>query len=227
MNCILKGMTGVTPNREDYLKLIFELGGADEKINNKQIVAGLGVSPASVSEMISKLVKEGLVEHSPYQGVQLTESGLAKASNLIRKHRLWEVFLVEHLDYSWNQVHDEAEVLEHVTSERLAQHLDDYLDHPEYCPHGGIIPHAEQPIHETQRQTLTEFPVGTKIRIARVLDEKELLDYLVSIDLGMDEEYLIEEIGAYEGPITLHNPEKKVVISYKAANTIFVEPLIE
>ncbi len=92
----------MTPNREDYLKLILELGGDQKKINNKQIVSGLDVSAASVSEMISKLLKEGLVEHSPYQGVQLTETGLASASALIRKHRLWEVFLVEHLHYSWN-----------------------------------------------------------------------------------------------------------------------------
>ncbi len=130
----------MTPNREDYLKIILELGGDTTKVNNKQIVSSLAVSPASVSEMISKLVKEQLVEHSPYQGVQLTETGLQKASSLIRKHRLWEVFLVEHLDYSWNEVHDDAEVLEHVTSEQLADHLEDYLNHPMHCPHGGIIP---------------------------------------------------------------------------------------
>ena len=88
----------MTPNREDYLKIILELGGDTTKVNNKQIVSSLDVSAASVSEMISKLVKEELVEHSPYQGVQLTASGLQKASSLIRKHRLWEVFLVEHLD---------------------------------------------------------------------------------------------------------------------------------
>ena len=120
----------MTPNREDYLKIILELGGDTTKVNNKQIVSSLDVSAASVSEMISKLVKEELVEHSPYQGVQLTASGLQKASSLIRKHRLWEVFLVEHLDYSWNEVHDDAEVLEHVTSEHLADHLENYLNHP-------------------------------------------------------------------------------------------------
>ena len=124
----------MTPNREDYLKIILELGGDTTKVNNKQIVSSLDVSAASVSEMISKLVKEELVEHSPYQGVQLTASGLQKASSLIRKHRLWEVFLVEHLDYSWNEVHDDAEVLEHVTSEHLADHLENYLNHPEHCP---------------------------------------------------------------------------------------------
>ncbi|MGC6767193.1 metal-dependent transcriptional regulator [Enterococcus sp. LJL128] len=215
----------MTPNREDYLKLIFELGGDENKINNKHIVSGLNVSAASVSEMISKLVKEGLVHHSPYQGVQLTELGLTKASTLIRKHRLWEVFLVEHLNYSWNEVHDDAEVLEHVTSKTLADRLSDYLNHPKFCPHGGVIPEAGQPVHEAKHQTLTDYPVGTHIQIARVLDEKELLDYLVSINLNIHEEYRIDEIAAYEGPITISNSDKTLVVSYKAASTIFVDPL--
>ncbi|MCB5956153.1 metal-dependent transcriptional regulator [Enterococcus sp. CWB-B31] len=215
----------MTPNREDYLKLIFELGGDENKINNKHIVSGLNVSAASVSEMISKLVKEGLVQHSPYQGVQLTELGLTKASTLIRKHRLWEVFLVEHLNYSWNEVHNDAEVLEHVTSETLADRLSHYLGNPQFCPHGGVIPEANQPVHEEKHQTLADYPAGTKIRIARVLDEKELLDYLVSINLNIHETFMIEEIAAYEGPITIKNTDKTLVVSYKAASTIFVDPL--
>lgn len=215
----------MTPNREDYLKIILELGGDTTKVNNKQIVSSLAVSPASVSEMISKLVKEQLIEHSPYQGVQLTETGLQKASSLIRKHRLWEVFLVEHLDYSWNEVHDDAEVLEHVTSEQLADHLEDYLNHPMHCPHGGIIPKKEQVVHEERRQTLESYPVGSKVRIARVLDEKELLDYLVTIDLNIDEEYEIVDVAAYEGPITIQNQQKKIPVSFKAASTIFVDKL--
>ncbi|MGM0156739.1 iron dependent repressor, DNA binding protein [Enterococcus sp. AZ191] len=215
----------MTPNREDYLKIILELGGDTTKVNNKQIVSSLAVSPASVSEMISKLVKEQLVEHSPYQGVQLTESGLKKASSLIRKHRLWEVFLVEHLEYSWNEVHDDAEVLEHVTSEQLADHLEDYLNHPKHCPHGGNIPHKDEVVHEERRQTLDSYPVGSTVRIARVLDEKELLDYLVTIDLNIDEEYEIIDIAAYEGPITIQNAQKKISVSFKAASTIFVDKL--
>lgn len=215
----------MTPNREDYLKIILELGGDTTKVNNKQIVSSLDVSAASVSEMISKLVKEELVEHSPYQGVQLTASGLQKASSLIRKHRLWEVFLVEHLDYSWNEVHDDAEVLEHVTSEHLADHLENYLNHPEHCPHGGSIPKKEEVVHEERRQTLESYPVGTKVRIARVLDEKELLYYLVTIDLNINEEYEIVDIAAYEGPITIQNDRKKIPVSFKAASTIFVDKI--
>lgn len=215
----------MTPNKEDYLKIIFELGGAHTKINNKQIVSGLNVSAASVSEMMSKLLKEGFVEHTPYQGVQLTEAGLLKAGILVRKHRLWEVFLVEHLGYSWNEVHDEAEVLEHVTSTVLSNRLEEYLEFPENCPHGGVIPNRDGKIVEKNLQTLIEKQVNEFVRIQRVLDDRELLDYLVSIDLKIGDECQIIEIGAYEGPITLLNGEKKVQVSHKAAGNIFIQDL--
>lgn len=175
--------------------------------------------------MINKLVKENLVEHTPYQGVQLTDKGLEKASSLVRRHRLWEVFLVEHLKYSWNEVHDDAEVLEHVTSETLAHHLNEYLEHPKHCPHGGMIPKENQLVHEKKREKLTDYPVGTKVRIARVLDERELLDYLVDINVSINEEYTITDVAAYEGPITIKMQAKSVQVSYKAASTIFVDKI--
>lgn len=215
----------MTPNREDYLKLLLELGGDRLKINNKQIVAGLDVSAASVSEMLSKLVKEDLVVHTPYQGVQLTEKGLGMASSLVRKHRLWEVFLVEQLHYTFNDVHGEAEVLEHVTSDNLANRLDGFLNYPKYCPHGGKIPQFHEDLHEPKLQTLMDYPVGTQIVIARVLDEKDLLDYLVSLGLSIHDTYTIKAIAPYEGPITLTNAEKTIVLGYKAASTIFVEKI--
>ncbi|HIX69463.1 MULTISPECIES: metal-dependent transcriptional regulator [Enterococcus] len=216
----------MTPNREDYLKLILELGGDRQKVSNKQIVTGLAVAPASVSEMITKLVKEGLVAHTPYQGVQLSETGLATASTLIRKHRLWEVFLVEHLGYSWNEVHDDAEVLEHVTSEKLAQRLSTYMADPQICPHGGMIPRAHETVHEKERQLLTDFAVGDTLRIARVLDERELLDYLVTLNIKLGAIYQITAIGPDEGPITIQDTHgTEVAVSYKACSTIFVDQI--
>ena len=132
---------------------------------------------------------------------------------------------MEHLHYSWNEVHDDAEVLEHVTSETLASRLEAYLDHPRYCPHGGMIPKQGELIHEGEKNTMSSYPVGTKIRIARVLDERELLDYLVSIQLNIHEEYEIVDAAAYEGPITIKNDTKEIAVSYKAASTIFVDKL--
>ena len=217
----------MTPNKEDYLKLIFELGGYDQKVTNKAIVAGLNVSAASVSEMISKLEKEAFVKHSPYQGVQLTDEGLRHASNLVRKHRLWEVFLVEHLGYSWNEVHEEAEVLEHVTSSALAERLEIYLNYPSTCPHGGIIPGAEQIIQEKKRVSLSECQEKDVVVIERVLDETELLDYLVSIGLNINATVTVKHVGAYEGPLTLIDETgKKIHVSFKASHNIFVSSAV-
>ena len=116
----------MTPHKEDYLKVIMELGGDKQLVNNKQIGQALSVSAASVTEMSVKLLKDGLISHIPYQGVQITDKGQLIANKLIRKHRLWEVFLSEKLDFNWDEVHDEAELLEHVSSDRLIDSLDAY-----------------------------------------------------------------------------------------------------
>ena len=110
----------MTPMKEDYLKIIFELGGSHKKVSNKDISLGLGIAGGSVTEMVSKLSDEGLVVHEPYAGISLTEKGQKYAAELVRKHRLWETFLVDKLHYNFADVHSEAEVLEHQTSDRLA-----------------------------------------------------------------------------------------------------------
>lgn len=112
-----------------------------------------------------------------------------------------------------------------MTSSQLEQKLDHYLNHPTFCPHGGMIPQQDQTVHEKDRQTLASYPEGTNVRIARVLDEKDLLDYLMDLGVKIHEEYKITNIAAYEGPITLQNEQKEVSISYKAASTIFVDSL--
>ncbi|SEK26562.1 iron (metal) dependent repressor, DtxR family [Carnobacterium iners] len=215
----------LTPNKEDYLKIIYELGGTEKKINNKEIVKRLRVSAASVSEMMSKLLKEGYIERLPYQGVELNDKGLRKASTLIRKHRIWEVFLVEHLGYSWNEVHAEAEVLEHVSSIELTNRLEKYLDFPKICPHGGMIPEKNGILKEPLLEKLTEQNENQKVLIKRVADEKDLLDYLVSIDIGINDVCIINSIGAYEGSVVVEKEHKKIQISFKAASDIFVQAI--
>ncbi|MGX6962964.1 metal-dependent transcriptional regulator [Vagococcus xieshaowenii] len=216
----------MTPNKEDYLKLMYELGAYRNKISNKSIVAGLNVSPASVSEMVSKLEKDNLVTHTPYQGVQLTEQGMIYASSLIRKHRLWEVFLVEHLNYSWEEVHVEAEILEHATSDILSNRLESFLNNPEFCPHGGIIPSLDTFIEEPNQLSLNTRSEQDRVVIKRVLDETELLEYLAEIGLQINDIVTIKKIGAYEGPIILTNEHgKDVMISYKAASNVFIDVL--
>lgn len=129
----------MTRNKEDYLKIIYELGGHLKKVSNKEIARELGVSAPSVSEMIRKLIQDGYVISGNYQGVILTELGLKKAQKIRRRHLLWEVFLAENLGYSPDDIHEEAEKLEHITSPKLEKALDKYLNYPKMCPHGSPI----------------------------------------------------------------------------------------
>ena len=133
----------MTGNKEDYLKIIYELGGEKSEVSNKEISEALHISPSSVSEMIKKLLKDGFVENKPYKGIRLSKSGVKRARMVKRRHHLWEVFLVENLGYDINEVHNEAEVLEHVTSEKLEKLLDKYLDYPKVCPHNTNIERDE------------------------------------------------------------------------------------
>ncbi|MGN1279359.1 MAG: metal-dependent transcriptional regulator, partial [Limosilactobacillus sp.] len=168
----------MTPMKEDYLKIIFELGGSHKKVSNKEISLGLGIAAGSVTEMISKLADEGLVIHEPYAGIALTAKGQRYAAELVRKHRLWETFLVDKLHYNFADVHPEAEVLEHQTSDRLATALDDFLGHPQNCPHGGVIPAANGHFPDVSHRLLADAEDGEEVELERFLDNHELLTYL-------------------------------------------------
>lgn len=215
----------MSPNREDYLKIIFELGGDTKKVSNKQILGGLNVSAASVSEMISKLVDEHYVIHTPYQGVQLTKKGIKAAALLIRKHRLWEVFLVKELHYAFNTVHPEAEVLEHVTTAELAQRLDAFLGFPKRCPHGGVIPDADGNFAQQSHVSLASLSAGIRAKIDRIIDDHELLDYIRETGLAIDDHVIIRKISPFAGAITLYDQrlQTELQIGLKAAEHIFVD----
>ena len=213
----------MTPNREDYLKEIGKLGGGDSLVTNKQIADVLRVSPASVSEMLSKLGREGFIEYEPYRGIRLTPTGKSQSSALLRSHRLWEVFLHRHLGYSWSEVHEEAELLEHVTSPRLAQRLDDFLNHPDSCPHGSAIPRADGQISAVPLRKLSRMSVGEKSVVRRVSEEKELLDYLEKLGVRIGSAFTVRSIEPYEGPVTIEADGNAISLSYKAACRIDVE----
>lgn len=213
----------MTPNKEDYLKNILELGGDKRKVTNKELGANLSISAASVSEMVQKLLKDGFVEHTPYQGIQLTERGLEQASILVRKHRIWEVFLTEKLGYTYADVHEEAEVLEHVTSETLLKRLEFFLDYPTHCPHGGMIPAEGDVVQEEKQELLSDQPIGVTFIVTRVLDDKQLLDYLAGKRIELNHQYYLKEKKEFEGTYQLMNEEGHMIsISEKAAEKLFV-----
>lgn len=191
----------MTPKKEDYLKIIFELGGTKKKVSNKQIAMSLNVAAGSVTEMVNKLVKEGLAAHTPYAGISLTDEGIEVAEKLVRRHRLWETFLVEKLDYQLSEVHDEAEVLEHVASDKLMKKLDQFLNSPRECPHGGVI-----------STEAGEY-------------EEESHEYLDDLELKLGDKIEVLEHLPFEGPIKVKRlaDGAELSIGYKAAHYIFVK----
>ncbi len=165
----------MTVNREDYLKAIYELGGEKNKVGTKNIATALEVAQPSVSEMIKKLVNEGYIEYELYKGVMLTPIGLERAKQIKKRHLLWEVFLVDKLGYDWEDVHAEAEVLEHVTSPKLEELLEKYLGYPNACPHGTPIENKEK---TAKYISLNKTTLGGRVTIKRFEDDKEILRYV-------------------------------------------------
>lgn len=221
----------ISPSKEDYLKAIHDLNGAHENVSNKDIAASLAVSAASVSEMNARLAKENLISHIPYKGVQLTEKGIKSANQLIRKHRLWEVFLYEKLNFKWDEVHAEADRLEHASSDLLVERLSEFLDHPKYDPHGGLIPNADGTVDEllTPLLPLEEIQINYVFAIKEVDDDETLLNYLYDNNISLNHNYELLDRNAYDNTVIVLDKDtnKEITISGKAVKSIQVELLTD
>ena len=159
----------LSESQEDYLKQIFLLGGDGDRVSTKALARRLRVKPASVTEMVGRLAQLGLVEHAPYRGVRLTDAGRRVALEMLRHHRLLETFLVEALGYSWDQVHEEAERLEHVISERFEERIAEAMGHPTHDPHGDPIPTPDLSLPNGDASVpLQDLPVGFRGTLVRV-----------------------------------------------------------
>lgn len=215
----------MSPTKEDYLKILFELGGRTIQVSNKEIANRLGISPPTVTEMMNSLVKVGWVVYTPYKGSTLTEEGTEYAKKLIRKHRLWEVFLVEKLGLDINEVHREAELLEHTTSSIVADRLEHFLEYPKYCPHGGAISPELMDVQETETFNLPEINEGETIIISRIVDDKRLLQYFKNHNLDIGDEVTVEVIDKDLDLITLKKKESDadIQISMTVGQYLFVE----
>jgi len=161
---------------DDYLKTIYHhTEWQDERITPSQLAAELGLAPSSVTEMVQKLAAQGLVTHRPYGPVSLSEEGERRAAAIIRRHRLIETWLVREFGYSWDEVHDEAEVLEHSISDRLLEGIDERLGRPRFDPHGDAIPDAGGQVHREPFVLLAQAPAGHVGRVLRVSDRDPVL----------------------------------------------------
>lgn len=214
----------MTPSKEDYIKAIHALNGANEVVSNKSLSQELGVSAASVTDMNSRLLSEELIEYIPYQGVKLTEIGHRVARKLVRKHRLWETFLFEKLNYDWVDIHQEADRLEHASSDLLIDRLDEFLGYPQTDPHGGAIPDSDGHIPHKYKIPLLGVKQGESFTVLEIDDEKEILEYVYDRHVLPGRHYQLINIGDLEDPLTLEDDAgKTVAISPKVAHSIFIE----
>jgi len=194
----------VSESAQDYLKAIWKLQAAHGEATTSALAGELGVSPASATAMLKKLDRLGLVQHEPYHGARLTPAGERVALEVIRHHRLLELYLKEALGLSWDQVHAEAERLEHYLSDEVEARIDAALGYPTRDPHGDPIPTAELVLETGERRTLVDVAAGDEAVVRRVPDsDPELLRYLADLGLVPECPVVMIEQAPFEGPVTL------------------------
>lgn len=211
---------------EDFLKAVYLLQQEHERVQTSALAEALGIAAPSTTEMAKKLARANLVEHEPYRGIRLTSAGKRVALEIVRNHRLLELFLVRSLGYTWDEVHDEAERLEHAVSDRLTQRIAEYLGHPAFDPHGDPIPSPEGNMYQRELTPLSEWPVGEVGQIARLRDQSpEMLRYLAEKGLTMGAKVIVTNIDPFDGPVTLNVDNTMQVIGVNVAQYVLVAQL--
>ncbi|HSS59886.1 MAG TPA: metal-dependent transcriptional regulator [Candidatus Limnocylindrales bacterium] len=213
----------LTRSQEDYLKALYLLGGDEHPVPTRELAQRLGISSPSVSEMVTRLSAQGLVEHDRYRGQQLTRDGRKVALELVRHHRLLEMFLVQVLGYSWDEVHDEAERLEHVISERMEQRIFELLGRPELDPHGHVIPTLGGRVRQSSHRALSECTAGEKVTVQGVSDDDPgKLRELQRRGLVPGARLVIVAGSQFEGPIDLKLKGRRESVPLGLARAVFV-----
>lgn len=215
-----------TVSKENYLKVIYNHNYSfGENASTVKLAQELAVSNAAISDMAKKLSQEGLISYKKYKGMELTGEGEKIALNVIRRHRLWELFLIKVLDLPWSQVHDQAEKLEHHTSEFLIDKIDEYLDYPEFDPHGHPIPRKNGSLPKSPKlMVLADAEVGSEYEIIQVDDrDNKLIDYLSKIGLVLNTKFEVISKLEFDKSLTVKFGSQTVSISQKISESIFVK----
>ena len=209
---------------EDYLKTIYALAEIESPVSTSRIAEARQVKAGSVTNMLQRLAKLNLVHYEKHYGVTLTETGEKIALEVIRHHRLIELYLIEALGFSWDEVHEQADILEHVISEKLEERIAAALGYPSFDPHGDPIPAKDGSIIAVDYQPLSSLVVGDSATVARIVDDdkSDLLRYLADLGLMPGTAVHILEIAPFNGPITLDVAGNKEVVGYSAAQQVLV-----
>ena len=208
---------------ENYLKAIYRFSEGTEMVGTNVLAKYLQTTPASVTDMLKRLSDKLLIEYQPYKGVRLLPSGEKVALKVIRKHRIWEVFLVNVLNFTWDQVHDTAEQLEHVNSPTLIEKLDEFLGFPKFDPHGDPIPNKDGEFTERFTQQLASCKPGDKVVVAGVKEDGAVfLQYLDKIGMRIGADVSISETIPFDSSMILKVEGREVVLSGEFAKQILV-----
>ena len=215
----------MTLSEEDYIKAIYHLGKGDNTtVSTNGVAEQMETKPSSVTDMVKKLSEKGVVNYRPYKGVSLTEHGQKIALSLVRKHRLWEVFLVEKLNFSWDEVHEVAEQLEHIKSEKLIDQLDKHLGFPEVDPHGDPIPSKKGEFKKTIKKLLNEVAIGTSGVCVGVKDSSPpFLKFLDKNKIALGDTILILEKEEFDGSFYIQVKDIKIHISNQIASNLYLK----
>ena len=208
---------------EDYIKAIYELTIQNDQpmIKTNEISEYFGYTDQSVNEMIKKLNQKKLVNFVPYKGINLTNKGKKEAIRMIRAHRIWEVFLTDKLGISWEDVHEDAEKLEHATSQKVLNLLYEYIDKPDFCQHGNPIPNQQGDIKKASNLNLASCKVGDIFTLTRVLDLKGLLLYLNEENIRLNDQIIILEKNQFNDILKVEHNQQQKIISMKTAKMLF------
>jgi len=217
----------LTITEENYLKVLLHIteeSANQQEAGTNRVATQLNVRPATATDMLKKLKEKGLVDYQKYGKISLTETGRMHAVHIVRKHRLWETFLFDKLGFSWDEVHEVAEQLEHIKSEKLIARLDKYLGFPQFDPHGDIIPKANGELISEHRQTLAEATVGTARTVLAVKDNNpDFLQYVSQLGIAIGDTILIQNRFEFDGSMEIVVNEKTATISQKVALNIFIK----
>lgn len=215
----------MTLSEEDYIKAIYHLGkGENTTVSTNSVAEQMDTKPSSVTDMVKKLSEKGVANHKKYKGVSLTEHGQKIALSLVRKHRLWEVFLVNKLNFSWDEVHEVAEQLEHIKSEKLVDELDKLLGFPQVDPHGDPIPSKKGEFKKTIKKLLNEVPIGTNGICVGVKDSSPpFLKFLDKNKIALGDTILVSYKEEFDGSLDIEIKNKTIHISNQIASNLYLK----
>ena len=227
-------MLNYSTSEENYIKAIFHLQGAEGTVTTNELAHELNTKPASVTDMMKKLKVKKLLHYQPYRGFRLNNEGRKVAIGIIRRHRLWEYFLAEKLKFSWDEVHEVAEDMEHVSSKKLIDKLDEFLGYPRFDPHGDPIPDMHGKIETSKQICITDLPLNRQAVVSKVGDQSaEILDLLKHKNISIGTRLEVKKKFEFDNSMEIkvyqqHTPPASrmpFTISEQLAKNIFVKIL--